>query len=67
MLCREFFEEYVGTPEHPRGFRIEFSHRVLSGAVDSRSFQAMVVFPSREPFRAQNDADCACEGRARSG
>lgn len=43
MLCREFVEEYVGTAEHPRGFRIEFSHHVSSHAIDGRSFQAMVV------------------------
>src|SRR5205085_2392415 len=44
MLCREFMEEFVGSTEHPRGFRIEFSHRVHSGAIDVRSFQALVVF-----------------------
>ena len=44
MMCREFIEEYVGTPEHPRGFRIEFSHKVLAGEIDVRSFQALVVF-----------------------
>ncbi len=49
MLCREFFEEYVGTPERPRGFRIEFSHHVMSGAIDARSFQAMVVFDPEYP------------------
>jgi hypothetical protein len=44
ILCREFMEEYIGTPEHPRGFRIEFSHKVHSGSIDTRSFQALVVF-----------------------
>lgn len=51
MLCREFMEEYVGSAEHPRGFRIQFSHKVHSGAIDPRSFQAMVV------FRPENMAD----------
>ena len=53
MLCREFMEEYVGTPEHPRGFRIEFSRKVHSGSIDDRSFQALVVF----------DPDNECEPR----
>lgn len=44
MLCREFMEEFVGNPEHPRGFRIEFSHKVHSSGIDARSFQALVVF-----------------------
>jgi hypothetical protein len=44
MSCREFLEEYIGTHERPRGFRIEFSHTVRSEAIDARSFQAMVVF-----------------------
>jgi hypothetical protein len=44
MLCREFIEEYVGTAERPRGFRIEFSHHVHAQAIDTRSFQALVVF-----------------------
>jgi hypothetical protein len=51
MLCREFMEEYVGTPEHPRGFRIEFSHKVHSGHIDTRSYQALVV------FRPDNDSE----------
>jgi len=44
MLCREFMEEYIGSVERPKGFRIEFSHKVHSGAIDTRSFQALVVF-----------------------
>jgi hypothetical protein len=44
MLCREFIEEFVGTTERPKGFRIEFSQKVHSGAIDTRSFQALVVF-----------------------
>jgi hypothetical protein len=44
LLCREFVEEYVGTAEHPRAFRIDFSHKVRSGEIDTRSFQALVVF-----------------------
>ncbi|WP_353064441.1 hypothetical protein RBB77_01595 [Tunturibacter psychrotolerans] len=51
MLCREFMEEYVGTPEHPRGFRIEFSHKVRSAEIDTRSFQALVV------FRPENESE----------
>jgi hypothetical protein len=44
MTCREFLEEYIGSAENPKGFRIEFSHRVHSGSIDTRSLQAMVVF-----------------------
>ena len=44
MLCREFMEEYIGAPERPRGFRIDFSQPVHSGAIDTRTFQALVVF-----------------------
>jgi hypothetical protein len=44
LLCREFMEEYVGSHERPRGFRLQFSHRVHSGAIDTRTFQALVVF-----------------------
>lgn len=44
MLCREFMEEYVGSQDRPRGFRIEFSHKVHSRAINERSFQALVVF-----------------------
>jgi hypothetical protein len=44
ILCREFMEEYIGTHDRPRGFRIEFSHHVHAGAIDTRSFQALVVF-----------------------
>ena len=67
ILCREFVEEYVGTPEHPRGFRIGFSDRVHSAAIDVRSFQAMVVFHPEShsdprhmqvaPARVERDAD----------
>jgi hypothetical protein len=51
MLCREFLEEYVGSGERPRGFRIEFSHPVRSWAIDPRSFQALVV------FKPESDSD----------
>jgi hypothetical protein len=44
LLCREFMEEYVGSHERPRGFRIEFSHKVHSWPIDARTFQALVVF-----------------------
>lgn len=67
MLCREFIEEYVGTAEHPRGFRIEFSHHVSSHAIDVRSFQALVVFHPENsseprhmaiaPARIEHEAD----------
>jgi len=40
MLCREFMEEFV----NERGFKIEFSHKVHSAGIDTRSFQALVVF-----------------------
>jgi hypothetical protein len=67
MLCREFIEEYVGTPERPRGFRIEFSHKVQASEIDVRSFQALVVFRPDNvsdprqmqiaPARVERDAD----------
>ena len=44
MLCREFMDEYVGTADRPRGFRIEFSNKVRSFEIDTRTFQALVVF-----------------------
>ena len=49
MLCREFMEEYIGGERDPRGFRIWFSHKVHSGAIDTRTFQAMVVFHHENP------------------
>jgi hypothetical protein len=49
MLCREFMEEYVGSADRPRGFRIEFSHKVHSGQIDTRSYQATVVFVPENP------------------
>jgi hypothetical protein len=67
MLCREFMEEYIGHTDHPRGFRIEFSHKVRSGEIDTRTFQALVVFhPENEsdprhmqfaPARVELDPD----------
>jgi hypothetical protein len=44
MLCHQFMDEYVGTQQRPKGFRIDFSHPVYSAPIDSRSFQAMIVF-----------------------
>jgi hypothetical protein len=44
MLCREFIEEFVGTAERPKGFRLEFSGKVRTAEIDTRSFQALVVF-----------------------
>ncbi len=49
MMCREFIEEFVGTPERPQGFRIEFSGKVRSGEIDTRTFQALVVFRPENP------------------
>ncbi len=49
--CHEFVEKYVGSPEHPQSFRIQFSQKVHSGAINTRSFQALVV------FRTDNMAD----------
>jgi hypothetical protein len=51
IRCHEFLEEFVGSHDHPRGFRIQFSQKVHSGAIDTRSFQALVV------FRPENMAD----------
>jgi hypothetical protein len=43
-LCREFMSEFIGSHEHPRGFRISFDKKVNADAIDQRSFQALVVF-----------------------
>jgi hypothetical protein len=43
-LCRDFMEDHVGTHERIRGFHIHFSDKVRSAAIDTRSFQALVVF-----------------------
>ena len=50
-LCREFISDYVSSHEHPRGFRIRFTDKVRSRAIDSRSFQAYAIFHSED--RAQ--------------
>jgi hypothetical protein len=43
-LCRDFMEDHVGSHERIRGFHIHFSDKVRSAAIDTRSFQALVVF-----------------------
>jgi hypothetical protein len=75
LHCRDFMEEYVGTADRPKGFRIQFSHPVQSGAIDPRSFQAMIVFrpenmsePKRVEFapahiQKSNDETDWCELR----
>lgn len=45
---REFLHEFVGTHESPRGFKIEFDHRVHSKGLNNRTFQAMIVREPRE-------------------
>ena len=54
MQCREFLEEYIGSVERPRGFRIQFSHRVHSGGLDTRSFQALVVFKPENDYEPRH-------------
>ena len=48
-LCREFISDFVSSHDHPRGFRIRFTDRVRSRAIDSRSFQAYVIFRHEDP------------------
>jgi hypothetical protein len=48
-LCREFMSEFIGSPDHRRGFRISFSQKVHSATITQRSFQALVVFRSDDP------------------
>jgi hypothetical protein len=43
-LCREFMSEFIGSPEHRRGFRISFTQKVHAHSITPRSFQALVVF-----------------------
>src|SRR5262249_7909297 len=43
-LCREFMEEHVGSHERIRGFHVHFSDEVRSADINTRSFQALVVF-----------------------
>lgn len=45
-LCREFMEDHVGTSERVRGFHVHFSDKVRSAEINTRSFQALVVFRS---------------------
>jgi hypothetical protein len=47
-LREEFLHHFVGTPESPRGFEIEFDGRVLSKGLNNRTFQAMIVHEPRE-------------------
>jgi hypothetical protein len=48
-LCREFISDFVSSHEHTRGFRIRFTDRVRSRTIDSRSFQAYVIFRHEDP------------------
>lgn len=43
-LCREFMSEFVERHEPHGGFRISFTRKVRSRAINTRSFQAYVVF-----------------------
>ena len=48
-LGRDFMSDFIGSSEHRRGFRISFTQKVHSRRIDSRSFQAMVVFRPEDP------------------
>jgi hypothetical protein len=50
-LCREFMSEFVGNPGQRRGFRISFTGKVDARAIESRTFQALVVYRSDDPGR----------------
>lgn len=45
-IHHEFWREFVGGPENPRGFEVEFDRRVHPKSLNNRTFQAMIV---REP------------------
>ena len=42
--CHEFMSDHASSHERIRGFHIHFSDEVRSAAIDTRSFQALVVF-----------------------
>jgi hypothetical protein len=55
-LCREFMSEFIGSGDHQRGFRINFTDKVEAHTLTDRCFQAMVVFrpaDSAEPRRIE--------------
>jgi hypothetical protein len=53
-LCRDFMSEFVGTHEHPRGFRISFTQRVRADTITPRTFQAQVVFRPEDPAQPRH-------------
>jgi hypothetical protein len=48
-ICRDFMSDFIGTPDHQRGFRVAFNQKVNSASLTPRTFQAMVVFHSDDP------------------
>jgi hypothetical protein len=53
-LSRDFMSDFVGSPEHHRGFRIGFTHKVHSRRIDRHSFQAQVVFRPEDPAQPRH-------------
>jgi hypothetical protein len=47
--CHEFFSRFVGGDAAPEGFRIDFDSDVDAPPIDTRSFQATVVYRSQDP------------------
>jgi hypothetical protein len=44
FLCHQFMSEFVGSEKNPKGFEIRFDSKVYARAIDTRSFQALVIF-----------------------
>jgi hypothetical protein len=44
VLCHRFMGEFVGSERHPRGFQIFFDSPVEADPIDTRSFQALVIY-----------------------
>lgn len=44
VLCHYFMSEYVGSEKNPKGFEIRFDSKVYSRAINTRSFQALVIY-----------------------
>jgi hypothetical protein len=51
VLCRDFTQEFIGAHANDThtGFQIKFDSKVYSDAINSRTFQAMVVYRPESP------------------
>jgi hypothetical protein len=44
FLCHHFMNDFVGSEKYPKGFEIRFDSKVYSRSIDTRSFQALVIY-----------------------